>query len=186
MGRHGLVRVRDAVPGARVDLRYSGSSNFLGRPVYDDGEAWLLEGTAAKLAAAQAELEARGLGLVVLDAYRPLAAQRLMWEILPNDDFVARPERGSIHNRGAAVDVTLADAGGRLLPMPCEFDEFTERASHAYRGGTSSERANRDLLRSVMEAAGFRAYENEWWHYNDPELRGSPLIDAALSELAAK
>lgn len=185
MNPYGLVRVRDAAPGVLVDLRYAGDSNFLGRPVYDDGEAWLLEGTARKLAAARDLAAASGLRLLVLDAYRPLAAQRLMWELLPDGDFVAPPDRGSVHNRGAAVDVTLADSSGRELAMPCPFDEFSERASHAYEGGSAEARANRGLLRRAMESAGFRAYENEWWHYNDPDLRQSPLIDESLAALAS-
>lgn len=179
----GLVRLRDLAPGLRVALAYAENGNFLGRALYDANEAWLLEETALKVAAAQAALERRGLGLLVLDAFRPLAAQRLMWEALPDEDFVAPPSRGSIHNRGAAVDLSLVDAAGRELPMPCPFDEFSPRASHGYTGGSPEERDNRALLRETMEAAGLRHYAAEWWHYSDPALRASPLLDLGLAEL---
>jgi D-alanyl-D-alanine dipeptidase len=100
-----------------------------------------------------------------------------MWEIMPDAKFVAPASRGSVHNRGAAVDVTLADALGKLLPMPSEFDEFSERSALDYSGGDPAALANRDRLRVIMEGAGFASYSAEWWHYVDPELAGSPLLD---------
>ncbi len=173
----GLVRLADTVPGILVDMRYATEGNFFGRKLYDSAGAWLLEGSARKLEAAERAACESGLRLVVLDAYRPLSVQALMWRIMPDEDFVAPMSRGSVHNRGAAVDVTLADSEGRLLPMPSDFDEFSERASHDYAGGDPAELTNRDKLRAIMEGAGFASYVNEWWHYVDPELRGSPLLD---------
>lgn len=180
----GLVPAAAFYPRLVVDLRYAGSRNFFGRALYDRAEAWLLEGAARKLAAAAQAVAAAGYGLALLDAYRPLRVQAAMWEILPDGDFVAPPERGSSHNRGAAVDVTLLGADGSPVPMPSEFDEFSERASHAYEGGPAAALEARRFLRTCMEAAGFVAYEAEWWHYVDPEGRGRPLLDLSFDELA--
>lgn len=187
MNPFGLVRLDRACPGIAVDLRYAGSSHFFGKPLYHGAEAWLLEGAARRLQACRDILARAGLGLdlLVLDAFRPLSAQALMWESLPDENFVAPPSRGSVHNRGAAVDVTLIDASRRELPMPTPFDEFSPRASHEYAEGPPETLANRETLRAAMEAAGFRAYAAEWWHYTDPELRTCPLVEATFAELAA-
>lgn len=204
---HGLVALDRVCPDVMVDLRYATDRNFFKTRLYDDDRAWLLEPTARKLSRAALLASARGLVLVVLDAYRPLAVQDLMWRILPDPDFVAPSSKGSIHNRGAAVDVTLAYDDGRLVGMPSDFDEFSERASHRYKGveygnledvdlsdsglasevGTLERQAMeaRDFLRSCMESAGFVAYEAEWWHYTDPDTRESPLLNLSLSQLAA-
>lgn len=180
---HGLVNLAIACPGVIIDLRYATTRNFFKARLYDGDNAWLLEKTARKLGVAAGLAADLGFRLVVLDAYRPLSVQALMWDILPDPDFVAPASRGSIHNRGAAVDVTLAWPDGSELPMPSGFDEFSERASHLYSGGDSAALANRGVLRSCMEQAGFKAYDAEWWHYSDPESRTSPLIDIPLSEL---
>jgi len=185
---HGLVALHRACPAVQVDLRYATEHNFFKTRLYDDEHAWLLESTASKLSKASTLAAARALVIVVLDAYRPLAVQDLMWRILPDPDFVAPSSRGSIHNRGAAVDVTLAYGDGRLVSMPSEFDDFSERASHAYQGAEGLETKAleaRDFLRSCMESAGFKAYEAEWWHYTDPDTREFPLLNLSLSQLAA-
>ena len=168
-----------------MDMRYATERNFFKVRLYDGDSAWLLAGAASKLAKAVGLAAERGLRLVVLDAYRPLSVQARMWEILPKEGFVAPPSRGSNHNRGAAVDVSLADAQGQELPMPSVFDEFSERASHTYTQGDAVALRNRDELRLCMERAGFRSYIAEWWHYNDPESLDCPLIDITLSALEA-
>lgn len=182
-GTKGLVRVRDVCPDVRIDMRYATDDNFFGARLYDGTDAWLLASAARKLGIAAASATDRGYTLVVLDAYRPLSVQARMWDILPDPDFVAPMSPGSIHNRGAAVDVTLAAADGVELVMPSAFDEFSERASHLYADGDPVARANRDTLRHCMELAGFRPYEAEWWHYIDPECKDSPLLDIPLSRL---
>lgn len=204
---HNLVLLNLVCPGIRVHLQYATDNNFFGSRFYDDDRAWLLEPTARKLSQAAVLVAARGLVIVVLDAYRPLAVQDLMWRILPDPNFVAPSSRGSIHNRGAAVDVTLAFADGSPVAMPSNFDDFSERASHLYKGvenrnleggdlvdctveteaGALERQAleARDFLRSCMESAGFVAYEAEWWHYTDPDTREFPLLNLSLSQLAA-
>ena len=183
MNPYGLVDVAAACPGVVIDMRYATDRNFFRTRLYDGSGAWLLEGVARKLGVAARLAEEQGYRLVVLDAYRPLSAQARMWDIMPDEDFVAPVSRGSNHNRGAAVDVTLADRAGRELAMPSDFDEFSERASHGYAGGDRAALARRDALRSIMEEAGFRPYDAEWWHYTYPESKSGPLIDVPLSLL---
>jgi D-alanyl-D-alanine dipeptidase len=166
-------------------MRYAGERNFFRARLYDDDSAWLLEASARKLANAAERAAARGYALVVLDAYRPLSVQDIMWRILPDSNFVAPISRGSIHNRGAAVDVALLYPDGREVPMPSEFDDFSDRASHQYGGAEPDRLRARDSLRACMEAAGFCAYEAEWWHYVDPDTRSFPLLDIPLSSLKA-
>lgn len=175
----GLVDLAALIPDAVLDLRYATTDNFLGERIYERAVALLRRPTAEKLAAAARTLREKGLRLVIYDALRPLSAQRKMWALKPDRRYVADPARGSQHNRGAAVDVSLADASGRPLPMPSEFDEFGPRAAHSYADGDAVARGNRDALRAAMEAAGFAAYELEWWHYADPQGREWPLLDLA-------
>lgn len=165
-------------PRLLVGLRYATADNFLGRPVYPaDAPALLRTETAAKLRAAQDVLAPRGLRLKILDAYRPPSAQRALWAARPDERFVAPPGRGSRHTRGTAVDATLADAAGRELAMPSAYDEFSERAARDFAGGPADARANRDLLRAAMEAAGFTTITSEWWHFDEADWRDFPLLD---------
>lgn len=172
-----LVDLRVACPAVFVDLAYSKPDNVFRRVLYPCGHAWLLAATAAKLAVAASEARAHGYALLVLDAYRPVSIQRVMWELVPDVDFVAPPSRGSAHNRGAAVDVTLATADGVGVPMPTEYDEFSNRSSHDWDGALSQPAERRALLLGIMERAGFSAYHAEWWHYTDPDNAGGPALD---------
>jgi D-alanyl-D-alanine dipeptidase len=180
-----LVDLHRLDPTLRIDLRYATRDNFVGRAVYPPHARALLQRPAAEaLARANARLAERGLVLVVLDAYRPWSVTKLFWDLTPRADreFVADPKQGSRHNRGCAVDLTLADrATGRELPMPSAYDEFTERAHPAYPGGPEPERANRDLLRQTMESEGFTVYENEWWHFDWQGWREYPVLDLPVT-----
>lgn len=179
----GLVNVQDVCPTACVALAYATGKNVFGTRLYECNEAWLLEETAHKLADAVKYAGAQNFRIIVLDAYRPCAVQQHMWELFPDATFVAPPDRGSLHNRGAAVDVWLADATGAPLPMPSDFDEFSPRAAHDYCGGDAARLEYRNMLRSFMEQAGFRAYKAEWWHYNDLEQAHRPVLNRSLCAL---
>jgi len=167
-----LVELSQISPRILLDIRYATANNFMGRSVYPSESCFLLQKTAERLHQVQLNLEKRGLCLKVFDGYRPLSVQKILWQIFPNSPYIADPAIGSKHNRGAAVDLTLAD---RL--MPSEFDEFTERAHHSYQGEPQEALENRDILRRAMEAEGFIPYEEEWWHYDDPEWEKYPILD---------
>jgi D-alanyl-D-alanine dipeptidase len=172
----------------RLDIRYATANNFLGRPVYPEGRAFLRPEVAQALRSAHAALRAKGYGLLVFDAYRPLSVTRLFWNELPRDKrrFVANPKTGSNHNRGCAVDVSLYDLGSALeVPMPSPYDEMSERASPTYAGGPQEARAARDLLRSTLEAYGFRVNRGEWWHFDHRDCASYEVLDLPFEVLDA-
>lgn len=153
----------------RLDIRYATNRNFLGTPVYDRPRAYLERGAAAALRRALDELWKQGYGLLIHDAYRPWHVTWIFWQATPlkQRDFVADPAKGSRHNRGCAVDLTLYDRKtGQAVVMPSLYDEMSERSAAAYQGGTSRQRALRDLLRREMEKQGFSVFPIEWWHFD--------------------
>src|SRR5882672_7714449 len=166
-----LVEITGLDPTIRLDIRYATTNNFLHRPVYAQAKAFLQRPAAEALARAQRALKARGYGLVVFDGYRPWSVTKIFWDSASAEErrieFVANPRKGSRHNRGCAVDLSLVDLGtGAEVKMPSGYDEFSERAFPTYQGGTPESRALRDLLREVMEAEGFTVYTAEWWHFD--------------------
>lgn len=172
----------------RLDIRYATANNFLGRSVYAEARAFLRPPVAQALLRAQAEARKKGYGLLVFDAYRPLAVTRLFWNEVPPEKrrFVANPEKGSNHNRGCAVDVSLYDvASGLEVTMPSPYDEMSERASPSYAGGLAEARARRDLLRSTLEASGFRVNRGEWWHFDHRDCPSYEVLDLSFEALDA-
>lgn len=163
-----FVRVADYVPGVIVDLKYTGTDNFIGQDIYDFDDAFLRYGTVVKLKAVSEELAQQGLYLKIWDGFRPVSAQFKLWEICPDDTYVADPNKGySNHSRGFAVDLTLVDSEGNELLMPTGFDDFSAKADRDYSDCTAEEAGNAKLLQTVMEKHGFTGYYGEWWHFND-------------------
>jgi len=152
-----------------LDIRYATSNNFVGVPVYSSARAFLQRPAALALQRALNELVPQGYGLMIFDGYRPWYVTKIFWDATPPEKhlFVADPSKGSRHNRGCAVDLTLYDlATGRAVSMPSGYDEMSERAYPNYAGGTTAERTHRDVLRRAMERQGFTVYESEWWHFD--------------------
>lgn len=173
-----LVDLESAVRGIVLDIRYATTNNFTGKQLYPVARAVLRRPVADKLAAAQKELAEQGLGLKVFDGYRPLSVQRRMWEVFPNPGYVADPAKGSRHNRGAAVDLTLIRLSDRSeLPMPTDYDDFTPKAHRNYTGATAEQIRNRELLERVMEKHGFIGLGTEWWHFDDADWQDYELMD---------
>lgn len=170
----------------KLDIRYARSDNFVGRPVYKEARAFLQRPAAESLLKVHKSLKKQGLGLAIFDGYRPWSVTKLFWEVTPEDKrkFVANPKSGSRHNRGCAVDLSIYDLKtGKLLPMPSDFDDFSDKASPDYKGGTDEERRNRDLLRKLMESENFTVNENEWWHFDYKDWRSYSLYDIAFSSI---
>ena len=170
--------------GIPLDIRYATPNNFMKQTLYPVARAFLRAPAARALAEVDRELAQRGLGIKVFDAYRPYRVTVAMWEPIKNPDYVADPAKGSRHNRGAAVDLTLIDrATGEELAMPTPYDDFTSRAAHAFTDLPADALANRALLREVMERHGFEALPSEWWHYDFAGWREYELMDVPLDEL---
>lgn len=159
-----------------LDIRYATSNNFAKQRLYDQPRCLLRPATAAKLDAVRKEVEAEGLRLKVFDCYRPLSVQRKMWALVPDERYVADPAKGSRHNRGAAVDLTLVRADGSDLPMPTGYDDFTERAHRDYTNLPADVLANRARLERVMTRHGFVGLPTEWWHFDDADWQRFRVI----------
>jgi D-alanyl-D-alanine dipeptidase len=179
-----LLDVATLLPDAVLDLRYATDRNFTGSALYPAAARCLLRPeVAARLVRAAAALRAQGYRLRLFDCYRPLAVQRALWARFPQRGLVADPARGgSNHNRGAAVDVGLADTQGGPVELPTDFDAFGPLArADAVKGVSQAAQQHRGHLRAAMEAAGFRVNRAEWWHYDAPEAQGAPLLDVPLA-----
>ncbi len=183
---HQLVSLDTQPDPILAEIRYATRQNFTGHALYPFPRLWLHQDAFNALAAVQAELAGQGLALKIYDGYRPLSVQQKMWDLIRDERYVSNPAKNrGRHTRGTAVDVTLVDRLGRELPMPSDFDDFSEKAHRDYEGATAEEKANRELLGSVMSRHGFIPYPYEWWHF---DLRGwekYPVLDISLSDLQA-
>ncbi|MEO7962977.1 MAG: serine hydrolase, partial [Gemmatimonadaceae bacterium] len=152
-----------------LDIRYASDRNFLSVPEYTQARAFLQRPAAEALARANKRLRALGYGLLIHDGYRPWYVTRMFWDGTPPDkhQFVADPSQGSRHNRGCAVDLTMYDLHtGAPIVTTGGYDEMSDRSYPDYPGGTSRQRALREILRKAMEAEGFSVYSAEWWHFD--------------------
>jgi len=154
------------------DMKYATSDNFLKQAVYDCGECYLRKSTAKALVKANEEFKSLGYRIKLFDCYRPLSVQKKMWKILPGTHYVANPAKGSKHNRGAAVDLTLVDAQGKELDMGTPFDFFGKKAHHTCTTLPKKVLENRKLLKDVLNKYNFKSIFSEWWHYEyRPEMQ---------------
>ena len=173
-------------PTIKLDIRYAKRNNFLGRPVYKEARAFLQKPAAEALVRAHQKLREKGYGIVVFDGYRPWSVRKIFWDVTPQDKkiFVADPSQGSRHNRGCAVDLSLFElATGKIVQMPSEYDEMTERAHINYACATPEAKHLREMLRSAMESEGFAVYEPEWWHYDYKDWKQYPIQNIPFSKI---
>ncbi|CAN1555336.1 DdpX D-alanyl-D-alanine dipeptidase [Flavobacteriaceae bacterium] len=161
-----FVNLKDYSQDFVYDMKYATDDNFLKARVYDCAECYLRYKTVKALLEANHKFMKKGLKIKLFDCYRPLDIQKRMWAIVPNPQYVANPSKGSIHNRGGAVDITLVDFEGKELDMGTTFDYFGKEAGHDYPEFSKSIKYNRNLLRKVMIKAHFNSFDSEWWHYN--------------------
>lgn len=161
-----FVRLADFSDGFVYDLRYATENNFLKEKVYDCSECYTRAKTAKALIAANSDFHEKGVRIKFYDCYRPNSVQYKMWKIVPNPQYVANPKKGSIHNKGGAVDITLETLDGEELDMGTDFDFFGKRAYHDNTDLPKEILDNRKLLKETMEKHGFWSIRTEWWHYN--------------------
>lgn len=178
-----LVLVKDYSNDFAIEMKYATYDNFVKKTLYPSPTCVLTKGTLDKLIKANNLVRKQGYSIKILDAYRPLSVQKIMWDATPNKNYVANPYRsGSKHNRGAAVDVTLVDKKGKEVEMPSEFDNFTAKASPNYKGMTSEARKHLDILSKAMKSSGFKTISTEWWHFEDTEYKSYKIQDISLSK----
>jgi len=161
-----FVNLKDYSQDFIYDMKYATSDNFLKAKVYDCAECFLRRKTVMALVEANKEFIKKGYKIKIFDCYRPLDIQKKMWEIVPNSQYVANPSKGSIHNRGGAVDITLVNLEGKELDMGTGFDFFGIEASHDYPNLSLEVKENRLLLKKIMTEKNFNSFDSEWWHYN--------------------
>jgi D-alanyl-D-alanine dipeptidase len=181
-----LVDLTKLDPKIRLDVRYATKGNFLSTPVYSSARTFLQRPAAEALLRAHLELVAKGYGLLIFDAYRPWYVTKIFWDATPADkhEFVADPAKGSRHNRGCAVDLSLYDLKtGREIEMTGVYDEMSERSYPTYTGGTAEQRRMRDLLRTAMEKQGFTVYETEWWHFDYRDWQKYAIQNVPFEEI---
>ncbi len=180
-----LIDILSLDPTFELDIRYATDNNFTGQAVYtaDEARCLLRKPVAEALVAVHADLKEQGFRLKIFDCYRPIAVQQRLFEVVPNPDYVAEPEfdangkpvRGSKHNRGAAVDLTLITLDGSYVDMPTDYDDFSERAHPDDPEMSEQHRANVNILANAMVKRGFTPIRTEWWHFDGPNWEAYPL-----------
>jgi D-alanyl-D-alanine dipeptidase len=161
-----FVNLKDFSKDFIYDMKYATDDNFLKAKVYDCAECFLRYKTVKALIAANNDFIKKGYKIKLYDCYRPLSIQQKMWEIVSNPEYVADPKKGSIHNRGGAVDISLVDLNGKEVDMGTSFDFFGKEASHNYTEFSKKILSNRKFLKKGMINNGFNSFDSEWWHYN--------------------
>ena len=172
-----FVRLADYNDDFEYDLRYATENNFLKAKVYECAECYTRVKTAKALIKANDAFRSKGLKIKFYDCYRPNSVQYKMWEIVPNPQYVANPVKGSIHNKGGAVDITLVTTSGEELDMGTDFDYFGKRAYHDNLDLPEEILNNRRVLKETMENYGFWSIRTEWWHYNLSSASNDRIAD---------
>jgi D-alanyl-D-alanine dipeptidase len=179
-----LVEIKKYIPGIVLDIRYATNNNFTHHQMYKEAKAFARLPVVLALKDVESDLRTRGLGIKIYDAYRPYAITVKFYEIARDTNFVADPRKGSKHNRGCAIDMSLIDLKtSKELDMPTGFDSFSKKAAANYPDLPKQEIANRELLKSVMSAHGFTVVPSEWWHYDFNGWSKYPLLDIPFSEI---
>jgi len=180
-----LIDLTKYIPDMVVDVKYASTDNFMKTKLYDTAAVFLRLPAAKALALIQKELKEKNLGIKVLDAYRPYSVTLKIWEAVKDDRYAAPPNKGSRHNRGCAVDLTLVDLITKEeLLMPTGFDDFSNRAHHNYMALPKKAIENREILKNVMIKYGFETITSEWWHYDFKGWSKFPLMDIKFEDLS--
>ena len=179
-----MVNLKKIIKPLYKKIYYQTKNNFTSKKLYRNPQLFLCLEAAQKLKLVQDSLLKLGLSVFLFDAYRPYRVTQIMWKIVPDENYAANPANGSGHNRGVAVDLTLADAKtGKPLEMPTPFDSFSDTAHHDFTALPPNKVQNRELLKNLMEHFGFKALSTEWWHYSLPEPKRYPIVNLSFKKL---
>jgi D-alanyl-D-alanine dipeptidase len=173
------------IPGIIMDLRYATANNFMHKKLYPGNtkNSFLRKPAFQALENVAREFARKGLVLVIFDAYRPYSVTIEIWNPVKDERFAANPAKGSGHNRGIAVDLTLADSKThQLLPMPTDFDNFSDSARQDFKETDSGRINNRKLLKETMEKYGFLSLRTEWWHFSWPHAENFEVMDLSFAD----
>jgi zinc D-Ala-D-Ala dipeptidase len=182
-----LINLEKHIPGLVLDIRYATKNNFTNEKIYNLPRAYARKPVADALTKIQAELKTRGLGIKIFDAYRPYKATVKFYEVYKDTTYVASPYKGSRHNRGCALDLTLIDLKtGQDLTMPTEYDSFKKEAWPSTSVKDPVARKNRELLINVMQKHGFKVNSSEWWHFDFKGWNKFEILDIDFEELEGK
>jgi D-alanyl-D-alanine dipeptidase len=180
-----LIDLEDAIPAVVLDIKYATVNNFTGVAVYNIPKAYARLPVANALKKIQYELKKENLGLKIYDGYRPYSVTVKFYEIVKNPDYAASPRKGSRHNRGCAVDLTIIDlTTNEEIAMPTVYDDFSEKAGHGFNELPEIVLKNREKLRKIMTENGFDIYPAEWWHYDFNGWENFELMDISFEELS--
>lgn len=181
-----MIELKSLMPNLVYDLRYATTNNFMHRLMYPENTnyTFLRSPAAHALAKVQKELNEKGLGLKIFDAYRPYSITVKFWELVHDERYVANPAKGSGHNRGVAVDLTIIDLKtGKELNMGTGFDNFSDSAHHDFINLQEEVLQNRNMLLSIMEKHGFKKFDTEWWHYALKDEAEYEVLDIDFDKL---
>jgi D-alanyl-D-alanine dipeptidase len=185
---YAMIELKTIIPDLVYDLRYATTNNFTGKRIYpaDLNTTFLRRAPAFALRSVYQELLEEGLKLKIFDAYRPYEATCRFWKLIKDERYVANPSKGSGHNRGLAIDLTLIDAlTEKEIDMGTDFDHFSDTAHHSFTILPKEILLNREKLKAIMEKNGFKALETEWWHYFWPNDKNYIIMDIPFKKLAA-
>lgn len=179
-----LIDLEEFIPGIVLDIRYATTNNFTGEKIYTLAKAYARKPVAESLKKVQADLKSQGLGVKIFDAYRPYKATVKFYEVYRDTTYVASPYKGSRHNRGCALDLTLIDLkSGEELKMPTGYDSFTKAAWPSTPVNDPLVKKNRQLLIQAMQKHGFRVNSSEWWHFDFIGWKKFDVLDIDFEEL---
>ncbi len=181
-----LLAIKKCIPTIVLDIKYATKNNFSGTAVYKTANAYARKPVVLALQKVQQNLAKQGLGLKIFDAYRPYSVTVKFWNITPigKKDFVANPAKGSRHNRGCAVDVTLINLKtGEELAMPTPYDSFLDMACADFTNLPNNVLQNRKTLQDAMTQNGFNIFKQEWWHFDFTCWQAYDLMDIKLKKL---
>jgi D-alanyl-D-alanine dipeptidase len=175
-----LTEILEETHGVEISIEYATSNNFTGKAVYQRAACYLHPEAENLLISAVKSARGLSLKLKIFDAFRPSEAQKVLWNHTPDPNFLAHPDSGSPHSRGAAIDLTLIDLTGKELDMGTAFDAFTTRSHHGNMDVSEQAQYNRALLMGIMTTAGWDYYRNEWWHYQLFNAKRLPLLSDSV------
>lgn len=182
---HRMIELKSIIPSLVYDLKYGTQENFTKEVLYNQQTKTFLRLPVARaLQQVQEDLAKKGYGLKIWDAYRPYSITKKMWDLIKDERYVANPSKGSGHNRGLSVDLTLINLNTKKeLDMGTGFDHFTDTAHHNFKNLSPEVLENRKLLKEIMEKNGFKALDTEWWHFSWPNTRCYEVLDLEFKKL---